>query len=127
MRYRYIPKSSLPYSGHGLPVFSGMDFQRGHGIAGVLSSLMRKAIPFILPVAKKIGKSLGKKLLQTGSRVAQDVIMHKKPIKSSMRQRGSEALVQFLDDPSSKKRKISKAKLKNKKRRRKVQREDIFY
>ena len=87
---------------------------------------MRKAIPLILPTAKKIGRSLGKKLLQTGSRVAQDVMLHKKLLKSSMRQRGSEALAKLLEGPSPKNRK-TKAKLKKEETGEKFQREDIFY
>lgn len=126
MRYRYDPKNPV-YSGHGIPVFTGMDFHRGHGVGGLLSSLIRRAIPFVLPTVKQIGKRIGKKLLHSGAQIAQDVVLHKKPLKTAMRQRGSEALAELLEGNHRSKRKKRSSKPAHKKNiRKRQQRPDIF-
>ena len=84
--------------GHGMPTFQGDLYQRGYGIGGLLTSLMRKARPIIMPLIKKVGKSL----LSTGGKVAKDVIFEKRGLKKALRQRGSEALANLLQQPGNK-------------------------
>jgi hypothetical protein len=48
--------------GHAMPVYRGYASQYGHGLGNVLGGLVRSA----LPIAGKIAKSAGSKLLETG-------------------------------------------------------------
>ncbi|GFU18995.1 uncharacterized transposon-derived protein F54H12.3 [Trichonephila clavipes] len=46
--------------------YKGIDFQKGYGIGGIFRRLLRAALPFLV----KGGKTIGKEVLMTGSRVA---------------------------------------------------------
>lgn len=96
MRYRYTPEV-LRQKGRGLPVFSGEIYQRGYGFGGLLASLARRAIPFLAPLAKTVGRSL----LKTGGKVAHDVIVERKNLKNALRQRGVEAISELLESPQT--------------------------
>ena len=64
---------SYEHQQHGrgtLPVFRGARTQRGYGLGSMLKGMLRSAVPFL----KQGGKYLGKKALQTGLNVAQDVM-----------------------------------------------------
>ena len=65
MTYAYIQRG-----GGSLPVFRGARTQSGYGLGSMLKGMLRSAIPLI----KEGGKYLGKKALQTGINVAQDVL-----------------------------------------------------
>ena len=56
--------------GGNLPAFHGARFQRGYGLGSIFKGLFRWAIPHLQQGAKVIGK----KALQTGVNVAQDVL-----------------------------------------------------
>ena len=122
MRYTYSP--AIPHTvGHGLPVFEGTLYQqRGGGIGGLLASLARKAIPLLLPLGKRIGKSL----LHSGGKLAKDVILKRRPLKKAMRRHASEAISNIIDTKAKKRKKISKTSLAPKKRLRKKITSDIF-
>ncbi|KAL9973271.1 hypothetical protein ACROYT_G019701 [Oculina patagonica] len=56
--------------GGSLPAFHGARFQRGYGLGSIFKGLFRWAVPHLQQGAKM----LGKKALQTGLNVAQDVL-----------------------------------------------------
>ncbi|GFW07930.1 uncharacterized protein TNCV_3920631 [Trichonephila clavipes] len=56
--------------GSGLTHYKGINFQKGYGIGGIFRRLFRAALPFLV----KGGKTIGKEVLMTGSRVASDVL-----------------------------------------------------
>ena len=92
MRVVYSPREDWDkyyfiQSGHGLPGFAGTAFQRGGGLGNFLGRLFR----FVLPVAKKVGKSVGKQALTTGADILGDVIQGKN-LKASTKARGTAAL-----------------------------------
>lgn len=83
MRVEYIPRENWDafYSkqaGHGLPGFEGSAFQRGGGLGNFLGRLFR----FIIPVAKKVGKAVGKQALASGADFIGDVAQGKNPKKA---------------------------------------------
>jgi len=56
--------------GSGMPVYQGSRGQRGHGLGSILSGLFRSA----WPILRNAGKSFGKRALQTGLNIANDVV-----------------------------------------------------
>ncbi|GFT77177.1 uncharacterized protein TNCV_1984651 [Trichonephila clavipes] len=56
--------------GSGLTHYKGINFQKGYGIERIFRRLFRAALPFLV----KGGKTIGKEVLMTGSRVASDVL-----------------------------------------------------
>lgn len=134
-------------TGHGLPGYQGMPYQRGNGLGSFFGRLFRA----ILPVAKKVGKSalktVGKEAIRMGSNVIGD-IGDGVNIKTSLRKRGAAAgqnLLNKADQAISRnqsgkglgKRKVAskvtsvarkKPRLQNKKKtqKRKRQNNDIF-
>ena len=79
MRKHYIPNHKLyeeyylnqaKQKGGNLPAFHGARFQRGYGLGSIFKGLFRWGIPHLQQGAKV----LGKKALQTGAQVAQDVL-----------------------------------------------------
>ena len=77
MRTARVPLDSKPYEnyylnqvGQGVPVFEGATLQRGYGLGGILSGLLRSAVPLI----KQGVKTLGKHALRTGVNIATDTL-----------------------------------------------------
>ena len=79
MRKLYIPNHKLyeeyylnqaKQKGGNLPAFHGARFQQGYGLGSIFKGLFRWAMPHLQQGAKV----LGKKALQTGVQVAQDVL-----------------------------------------------------
>lgn len=68
--------------GNGLSVFRGATVQKGHGIGGFFSSLLKGAMPLL----KSGVKSIGKELLSTGVGLARDALQGK-DMKSAAKQR----------------------------------------
>ncbi|GFU11539.1 uncharacterized protein F54H12.2 [Trichonephila clavipes] len=58
----------------GLTHYKGINFQKGYGIGGIFRRLFRAALPILV----KGGKTIGKEVLMTGSRVASDVLSGEK-------------------------------------------------
>ena len=56
-------------SGNGMPVFYGARMQRGHGIGSIFGSLFRS----VLPIFKRVAPAIGKKAIQTGLEIVDDV------------------------------------------------------
>ena len=73
--------------GGNLPAFHGVQSQRGYGLGGKFRGLFRWAMPLL----RQGAKVLGKKALQTGVNVAQDVI-EGKDIKAAVSKRVEQAL-----------------------------------
>ena len=95
MRVLYVPLNEKDWiqhfqCGNG---FYGTPYQRGAGLGNIFRSIFR----FILPVAKKAGKSVGKQLLKAGADVATDVI-DGRSFKDSMKLRGAEAVKNLSDE-----------------------------
>ena len=79
MRKLYTPNHKLyeeyylnqaKQKGGNLPAFHGARFQQGYGLGSIFKGLFRWAMPHLQQGAKV----LGKKALQTGVQVAQDVL-----------------------------------------------------
>ncbi|GFY13672.1 uncharacterized protein TNCV_4960421 [Trichonephila clavipes] len=65
----------------------GINFQKVYGIGGIFRRLFRAALPFLV----KGGKTIGKEVLMTGSRVASDVLSgenFKEAVKTRSRENG---------------------------------------
>ena len=78
--------------GHGLSVFSGATTQRGHGIGGFFSSLLKGAMPLL----KSGAKNIGRELLSTGVNVAKDLLNGEQP-KKALKRRFASSGVSLLD------------------------------
>ena len=73
--------------GGNLPAFHGARFQRGYGLGSIFKGLFRWAMPHLQQGAKM----LGKKALQTGVQVAQDVLGGEN-VKTATKKRAKQAL-----------------------------------
>ena len=73
--------------GGNLPAFYGARFQRGYGLGSIFRGLFRWAVPHL----KQGAKMLGKKALQTGVNVAQDVLAGEN-LKTAVAKQGKKAL-----------------------------------
>ena len=73
--------------GGNLPAFQGARFQRGYGLGSIFRGLFRWAVPHL----KQGAKMLGKKALQTGVNVAQDVLAGEN-LKTAVKRQGKKAL-----------------------------------
>jgi hypothetical protein len=95
MRAVYIPREDwdslylhqATQSGHGIPGFEGVAFQRGGGLGNILGRLFR----FVLPVAKKAAKAVGKQALTSGADILSDVVKGRN-LKESAEEHGRAAL-----------------------------------
>ncbi|GFV68135.1 uncharacterized transposon-derived protein F54H12.3 [Trichonephila clavipes] len=77
--------------GSGLTHYKGINFQKGYGIGGIFRRLFRAALPFLV----KGGKTIGKEVLMTGSRVASDVLSgenFKEAVKTRSRESGKKKI-----------------------------------
>ena len=73
--------------GGNVPAFHGARFQRGFGLGSIFKGLFRWAVPHL----KQGAKMLGKKVLQTGVNVAQDVLAGEN-LKTAVKRQGKKAL-----------------------------------
>ena len=69
-------------SGHGMPVFAGARYQRGHGLGSILSGLFRR---IIIPFFRANGRTIASKAIKTGLEVADDVAQGKSLKESAKR------------------------------------------
>lgn len=96
-------------SGSGLPYFSGSLVQEGYGLGNLLAGVARSVLPILgktlKPIVKKTAKSLGRKVVKSGADFLQDVVIHKKPVKKSLRKRSSEAMNDIIHASLKSKRK----------------------
>jgi len=67
--------------GRGLPVFTGAQVQRGHGLGNLFSGLVRAAMPLV----KSGVKALGKQGMKTGMQIAGDVLGGHNPKQAAKR------------------------------------------
>ncbi|GFY67969.1 uncharacterized protein TNIN_431341 [Trichonephila inaurata madagascariensis] len=83
--------------GSGLTHYKGINFQKGYGIGGILRRLFRAALP--LPFLVKGGKTIGKEVLMTLSRVASDVLSgdNFKAVKTRSRESGKKLAEKAID------------------------------
>ena len=73
-----------------LPVYQAPHYQRGHGI-GALLGMIRGAVPFLKNALKPLAKNIGRRILESGVQVADDVMTGKK-IKTSLKRRARQGL-----------------------------------
>lgn len=87
-RYAYNPyvKYYEDQAGHGVNVFRGTSYQRGHGIGQFFGGLLRTVMPLI----KSGARAIGRQVLTSGASLLGDVVA-KKPFKQSFRERVAEA------------------------------------
>ena len=83
MHVVYVPMSDKVWlahlqSGNGLGMYAGERFQRGYGLGAIFGPLLRS----IVPIAKSVGKAVGKQALRTGAAVASDVLQGEDVTKS---------------------------------------------
>ncbi|GFS71956.1 uncharacterized protein F54H12.2 [Trichonephila clavipes] len=82
--------------GSGLTHYKSINFQKGYGIGGIFRRLFRAALPFLV----KGGKTIGKEVLMTGSRVASDVLSRenfKEAVKTRSRESGEKLAQKAID------------------------------
>jgi hypothetical protein len=89
MTYNRRYKSIAPQLGHGLPVIHAPYAQRGHGLGSFFGSLAKRAMPIL--------KEVGKRVLGTGLRIAEDVTKGR-DIKQSIQRRAKDAALQAGQD-----------------------------
>lgn len=77
--------------GNGLPVFSGVRVQRGHGIGSVIGRLAKSVMPLI----KSGAKAVGKQALTSGMQLAGDMFSGKN-LKQAAKTRAKQAGVRLL-------------------------------
>ena len=82
--------------GGNLPAFHGARFQQGYGLGSIFRGLFRWAVPHL----KQGAKILGKKALQTGVAVGQD-ILEGKNLNQSIQKRGKQAIGELASQNSS--------------------------
>jgi len=108
-------------NGGEIPVFAGRRFQRGHGLSSILGGFFRR---LVLPFFKTHGKSMLKGALNTGMKVADDVL-EGQPLKESVKRRVPTAIKRTFLDMARQSGSGMRREKKNKKRRRTTVR-DIF-
>ena len=81
--------------GGNLPAFHGARFQRGYGLGSIFKGIFRWAMPHLQQGAKM----LGKRTLQTGVDVAQDVLGGEY-VKTATKKRAKQALGLPSQNPS---------------------------
>ncbi|GFW39824.1 uncharacterized protein F54H12.2 [Trichonephila clavipes] len=82
--------------GSGLTHYKGINSQKGYGIGGIFRRLFRAALPFLV----KGGKTIGKEVLMTGSRVASDVLSgenFKEAVKTRSKESGKKLAQKAID------------------------------
>ena len=105
MRVIYVPgneRTWAQYYGsqalqHGAGFSAAMPYQRGAG----LGSLFRGIFRTILPMAKQVGKTVGRQALRTGGEIASDVLAGRS-IKESAEERGKIGASKLLKKASRK-------------------------
>ncbi|GFT60388.1 uncharacterized protein TNCV_4971551 [Trichonephila clavipes] len=101
--------------GSGLTHYKGINFQKGYGIGGIFRRLFRAALPFLV----KGGKTIGKEVLMTGSRVASDVLSgenFKEAVKTRSKESGKKLAQKAIDRVQSM---VGKGQYKRKRKKQK--------
>lgn len=117
-RHREQVWSHPQYGSGSLPYFRGARVQRGYGLGSMLKGIWKSAVPLL----KAGTKYLGKRALQTGVNVAQDVMAGKslKTASAAQAKKIKRRLVESMDAPPVKRKTKKKNDKKvNKKTRRK--------
>ena len=105
MKKPYIPNHKLyeqyyvdqaRQKGGNLPAFHGSRFQQGYGLGSIFKGLFRWAMPHLQQGAKV----LGKKALQTGVQVAQDVLEGNN-VNAALAKRSREAIGELVPQAGS--------------------------
>jgi hypothetical protein len=102
MRVVFDPESQLIWqqyyttqakqAGHGLPGFQGVQYQRGNGLGALFKGLFR----MIFPIAKTVGKAVGRQALITGTDVVADVLGGR-PFEEAVKAQGKAGLKNLVN------------------------------
>lgn len=83
-------------TGHGINGFQGMAFQRGNGLGSFLGRLFRSIFPVAKQIGKKVGRSIGKEALGMGANVIGDLAKGRN-IKASLKEHGLNATSNLIN------------------------------
>jgi len=89
----YYDQQAKGFNNPSFPIYrSGIHWsqQYGYGLGGILARLFRTTV---VPLLKKGAKTVGKRVLETGAKVAHDVIVDRQDLGSSVRKRAREAFL----------------------------------
>ena len=149
VRVQYRPSTHLfdayynQKGGSAFPIFKGRLTQKGHGLGGLVISLVRSIFPMLIknsakyaiPLVKKGAIELGKHSLKTGLKSISDVISKKKTPKKALdyqkkklREKLAQVIANTADSKPKKRKSSSPIKLKGQKRKKqnKILNPDIF-
>ena len=88
----YVSYYLAQQQGHGMPVFHGSLWQKGHGQMGYgLGNLFHSLAKVVTPMLKRGGKALGKIVATTGADLLGDIASGKN-VKEAAKARGLQAL-----------------------------------
>lgn len=81
----------------GYPVFRGSLRQKGYGVGNLISKAVRFVTPYIKKaltseITKQGAKYLGKEAIGTGKDLWKDVVVDKKKLKTSIKERGKQRI-----------------------------------
>ena len=142
VRVQYQPATHLfdayynQKGGNIFPVFQGRLTQKGHGLGGLIVSLVRSIFPMLvknsakyaIPLVKKGAIELGKHSLKTGLKSLSDVIAkkktHRKAMQDQKKKNRTKVAEVIADSVKSNPRKRKPSSLKQKKT--KKAKKDIF-
>lgn len=106
----YVQQAETAQS--GLPVFRGVQFQRGYGIGNFFRRFISWAIPLLKQNALPIAQNIGKEVVENVAAIAKDAI-EGKDIKESAKEKFKTSLEKIANQKgkgTKKKRKNSKPK-----------------
>ena len=108
MKVKYAPHPRLYtdyYCQHGDGrYFSGLPVQKGYGLGGLVTSLLRSATPLVKSVGKQIlkrsmpmVKKLGRQAIASGMRGVTDVITNKRTARDALKEEGRSVGKKFAE------------------------------
>lgn len=109
-KYRFIPATAFQ-RGYGMRIYRGRALQRGYGIGGLFKNAFRMAVPLL----KKVGKTMGKRVLKAGAGALSD-ITDGANVKESLKKHAKEII--RLSPPTTKSINTTKPSRKNTKSKR---------
>ena len=108
----YYTNQALGKQQNGYGFYTGLPWQRGYGVGGILGAFARQFVPILKPLAK----AAGKKLLQAGASFVSDVAEGKSVGEAA--RGGLKKFVGIRNNKTPRNASTVTAKNRNKKRRR---------
>ena len=107
----YYTNQALGKQQTGYGFYTGLPWQRGYGIGGILGAFARQFVPILKPLAK----AAGKKLLHAGTSFVSDII-DGKPVGEAARG-GLKKFIEIRNNKTRRNGSTVTPKIRNKKRR----------